>query len=151
MPSTPLCGLLARHTLRRDQGSVRPEEYKRRLVESGAADTVYSEFLFDVGWRGLPHRVLKGRAYEEWVAVGMPPSGSRPGEGDTIGVARRPWGDLEVRRWGSHMLTPWFEGDLELAPMWAGESVELVREILPAGEVVRRVASEADAVLARYA
>ena len=35
--------------------------------------------------------------------------------------------------------------------MWAGESVELVREILPAGEVVRRIASEADAVLARYA
>lgn len=127
------------------------DEFKRRVVESTADDTHYSEFLFDVGWPDAPHRMLKSRAYDEWVAAGRPGSGARPGEGETIGVVRRPWGDVEIPRWASFMLTPWFEGDVELGPMWAGESVELVKEILPAGEVVRRIAAEADETLARLA
>jgi nitronate monooxygenase len=125
------------------------DEFKRRVVESTADDTHYSEFLFDVGWPDAPHRMLKSRAYEEWVAAGSPGSGARPGEGETIGVVRRPWGDVHIPRWASFMLTPWFEGDVELGPMWAGESVELVKEILPAGEVVRRIAAEADETLAK--
>ncbi|MBA3383562.1 MAG: nitronate monooxygenase [Actinobacteria bacterium] len=125
------------------------DEYKRRVVASGAADTFYSEFLFDVNWPDVPHRAIKTKAYDEWVGAGMPPSGERPGEGETIGALHRPWGELEISRWTSFMATPWFEGDLEFAPLWAGESVELVHEILPAGEVVRRIAAEADEVLAR--
>jgi hypothetical protein len=39
--------------------------------------------------------------------------------------------------------------DLEYAPLWAGESVELVHDIVPAGEVVRRIAAEADEALVR--
>jgi hypothetical protein len=35
--------------------------------------------------------------------------------------------------------------------MWAGESAGLVHEILPAGEIVRRIAAEADEALARVA
>jgi len=133
-----------------DEAFVR-DEYKRRVVESGAADTFYSEFLHDVNWPDVPHRAIKTKGYAEWVAAGMPPAGQRPGEGETIGVVHRPWGELEIPRWASFMATPWFDGDLEYAPLWAGESVELVREILPAGEVVRRIAAEADEVLARYA
>ena len=52
-------------------------------------------------------------------------------------------------RYASLMLTPWFEGDIELGPMWAGESAALVDGILPAGEIVRRIAAEADVALAR--
>jgi nitronate monooxygenase len=125
------------------------EEYKLRVVASGAGDTFYSEFLHDVGWPDVPHRALQTKAYEEWLAAGSPGSGRRPGEGRTIGVLHRPWGDIEIPRWASFMATPWFEGDLEYAPLWAGESVELVHEILPAGEVVRRIAAEADEVLGR--
>jgi enoyl-[acyl-carrier protein] reductase II len=47
------------------------------------------------------------------------------------------------------MMTPWFEGDVELGPLWAGESVALVDEVLPAAAIVRRLAAEADAALAR--
>jgi len=32
---------------------------------------------------------------------------------------------------------------------WAGESVELVRDLAPAGDVVRRIAAEADDAIAR--
>jgi nitronate monooxygenase len=125
------------------------DEYKRRVVESSADDTVYVDFLYDVGWPGVAHRVLKTRTYDEWVAAGCPPSGERPGEGEKIGVERRPWGDREVVRYSSGMFTPWFEGDIEHVAMWAGESVELVREIKPAGEIVRQISLEADEVLAR--
>ena len=125
------------------------DEYKRRVVASGAEDTFYSGFLYDVNWPDVPHRAIKTKAYDEWVAAGRPPSGQRPGEGNAIGALHRPWGELVISRWTSFMATPWFDGDLEYAPLWAGESVELVHEILPAGEVVRRIAAEADEVLAR--
>jgi NAD(P)H-dependent flavin oxidoreductase YrpB (nitropropane dioxygenase family) len=127
------------------------DEYKRRLVESSAADTFYSEFLFDVGWPDVPHRALKTRGYEDWVAAGTPPSGERPGEGTTMGVYNGVNGPVDVPRWASFMLTPLFEGDVELGPMWAGESVALVNDVLPAGEIVRRIAREADETIARLA
>jgi hypothetical protein len=49
------------------------------------------------------------------------------------------------------MLTPQFEGDVELGPMWAGESVALVDAVLPASEIVERIAREADETIARLA
>ena len=126
-----------------------PDEYKRRVVEAGAEDTFYSEDLFDIGWPGMPHRTLKGRTYEEWDAAGRPPPGERPHEGEPIGYHRSPYREGEVPRYASYMLTPWFEGDVELGSLWAGESVALIDAVLPAGEIVRRIAAEADEVLAR--
>ena len=124
--------------------------YKQRVVEAGAEDTVYTEDLFDVFWPGVPHRAIKSRVFEEWDAAGKPPPGERPHEGEPIGTYRSPHRDpVEVPRYASFMLTPWFDGDPELGPMWAGESVALVDSILPAGEIVRRIAVEADEVLAR--
>jgi NAD(P)H-dependent flavin oxidoreductase YrpB (nitropropane dioxygenase family) len=125
------------------------DEYKRRVVEAGAADTFFSEDFFDVFWPGVPHRAIKNRAYDEWVEAGRPPSGERPSEGEPIGTYRSPYRETEVPRYASFMLTPWFDGDIELGPMWAGESVALVDSVLPAGEIVRRIAAEADEVIAQ--
>jgi NAD(P)H-dependent flavin oxidoreductase YrpB (nitropropane dioxygenase family) len=128
-----------------------PEDYKRRVVVGTAADTFYSRFLFDVGWPEVPHRALKTPGYDEWLAAGSPPSGERPGEGTTIGVNAAAAGPVDVPRWSSFMITPDFEGDVDLGPMWAGESVALIDEVLPAGEIVRRIAREADETIARLA
>ena len=35
-------------------------------------------------------------------------------------------------------------GDVDLGPLWAGESAALVDAVLPAGEIVRRIAAEVD-------
>ena len=128
-----------------------PDEYKRRVVEAAAEDAFYSEDLYDVGWPGMPHRALKRRTFAEWDAAGRPPPGRRPHEGEPIGTHRSPYREREIPRYASYMLTPWFDGDPELGPMWAGESAALVRDVAPAGELVRRIAREADEVLGRAA
>jgi hypothetical protein len=46
------------------------------------------------------------------------------------------------------MLTLEFEGHGEYMPFWAGESCELVRDIRPAGQIVRDLVREAEGVIA---
>jgi nitronate monooxygenase len=131
--------------------SLIPIEYKRRVVEAAATDTVYG-YLFDIGFPETPHRMLRNRIVAEWETAGRPEPGAREHEGEPIGVITMSDGARsEVARYASMMAVPEFEGDLELAPLWAGESVSLVREIEPAGKIVRRIAREADEVLARTA
>ncbi len=128
-----------------------PADYKRRVVAAGAADTVYG-YLFDVGFPDTPHRMLRNRVVAEWEAAGRPEPGGREHEDDTVGVITMPDGErAEIPRYASMMAVPEFEGDLELVPLWAGESVALVREVAPAGEIVQRIAREADEVIAQLA
>jgi len=123
--------------------------YKDRVAGSRAEDTFFSQDLFNVGWPGAPHRVLKNKAFQEWDAAGRPPPGQRPGEGEPIGRRRYPWGEEdEWPRYATGMLVPDFQGDPELAPMWAGESVSVVNDVKPAGEIVRDLVREAEAALA---
>lgn len=122
--------------------------YKQRVAESTAEDTFYGN-LFDVWWPDAPHRVLKNKTFREWNAAGRPPSGKRPGENTPIGTWHHPWGqDVQWPRYASGMLTPDFDGDPELAPMWAGESVTVINEVKPAGEIVRELVRQAEAALA---
>jgi len=123
-------------------------EYKRRLVESSAADTVYNE-LYDVGWPNAPHRTLRNKTFDEWDAAGRPVPGKRSGEGTSIG--RKTMTSGEVRDWPRYavgMATPDFDGDVEYAPLWAGESCSVVNDIKPAGEIVRDLVREAEGLLA---
>lgn len=129
-----------------DEAYAHPE-YKRRIVASTAEDTVYNE-LYDVWWSQAPHRTLRNKTFEEWDAAGRPPPGERPGEGTVIGTRRRASGELfEWPRYAIGVPTPDFDGDLEYAPMWAGESCSVVDDIKPAGEIVRDLVRDAEAAL----
>jgi nitronate monooxygenase len=118
--------------------------YKRRVVDATAADTEYSEDLFDGGWPRAPHRFLKNKTYEEWLAAGRPPAGKRPGAGERIGTMRLPWAEVDAHRYDAAMLVPTFDGDPEDFVMWAGLSVEQVNDIKPAGEIVRDLVRETE-------
>lgn len=124
-------------------------EYKRRIVESVATDTVYTEDLYDISWPGAPTRTLRNRTYDEWDAAGRPPPGRRPGEGTSVGTMRLPSGEAyELPRYaGAGSPLVGFEGDFDLLALWAGESVEAVHDVLPAAEIVARLAEEAAAAL----
>ncbi len=124
------------------------DHYKRRIVEATAADTDYSEDLFDGGWPDAPHRFLKNGTYKKWVAAGRPPTGQRPGSGEKIGTIRMPWGDIEAHRYDAAMLVPTFDGDPEDFVMWAGLSVDRVNDLKPAGDIVRDLVRETEEALA---
>jgi hypothetical protein len=47
------------------------------------------------------------------------------------------------------MVTPDFDGDLDYAPMWAGESCSVVNDIKPAAVIIHDLAREAAAALDR--
>lgn len=121
--------------------------YKARIVQSTAEDTVYNE-LYDVWWPNAPHRTLRNKTFAEWDAAGRPPSGSRPGEGMSIG--KRSLSTGEVADWPRYAVgtaPPDFDGDIEYAPLWAGESCTVVNDIKPAGEIVRDLVRDAEVAL----
>jgi nitronate monooxygenase len=122
--------------------------YKQRIVASTANDTVLNE-LYDVWWPKAPHRTLKNKTFAEWDAAGRPPPGQRPGEGTSIGKRRLGTGEVdEWPRYAIGVASPDFDGDIEYAPLWAGESCGVVNDIKPAAEIVRDLARDADAALA---
>ena len=124
-----------------------PRAYKEAVVASTATDTVYSTYLFDVGWPDAPHRFIRNRIVREWEEAGQPPSGQRPGEGTIIGT--RLMGDerSEIKKYTSFTPTVGFEGDVESIAFWAGQSCSLIHDIKPAGEIVRDLVEEAEAVI----
>jgi nitronate monooxygenase len=118
------------------EADVHPD-WAARLVSAGAADTVLTD-LFDGGWPGAPHRVLRNSTYVRWDEAGRPAAGSRPGEGEL--VARH--GDLEIPRYAADEPRRETTGDLEAMCLYAGQGVGLVTEIEPAAEIVSRIAAE---------
>jgi NAD(P)H-dependent flavin oxidoreductase YrpB (nitropropane dioxygenase family) len=124
-----------------------PQRYKERVVTSTADDTVYLHDLFDVGWPGAPHRVIRNTVVLEWEAAGRPPSGQRPGEGTIVGTRTILGQTRELAKYAAAITTRDFEGDLESVPLWAGQSCSLVRDIKPAGQIVHDIVREATTVI----
>lgn len=121
--------------------------YQQRILSAKAEDTVYTK-LFDIGWPDAAHRVLRTKVVDEWEHAGRPATGKRPGEGKSIGKINRAGLEAPMVKYSVMAPATSFEGDIEELPFYAGMSVGLVREILSAGEIVRRIASEAREVIA---
>lgn len=121
--------------------------YRELLAGAPETGTLHSS-LFDIGWPNAPHRTLRTATTDAWEAAGRPAPGSRPGEGDV--VARSMDGD-EIVRYSSSSPREGVVGDVDALSLWAGQSVGLIDDIRPAGELVRAIADEADAILAGLA
>ena len=120
--------------------------YKQRVVSGRAEDTVHTG-LFDVGWPDAAHRVLRNATTEEWEAAGRPPSGQRPGEGTIVGHYSVAGQVIDVRKYGIDPPMANFEGDIEQAALYCGQSCSLVNDIRPAAEIVQDLARQAEALL----
>ncbi|MCG2631078.1 nitronate monooxygenase [Bradyrhizobium sp. WYCCWR 13023] len=122
-------------------------DYKQRLIEALATDTVES-MLFDGGWPNAPGRALRNRTVQIWEDAGRPKPGSRPGEGDEVGLT--PEGNI-IRRYAIASKLSGGTGNIDDFVIWAGQSVGLVHDIRPASEIVTGVVREASEILARTA
>lgn len=113
-------------------------DYKKRLLAASQSDAIYTE-VFHVGWPpNSPHRVLRNPLTE----------GSSPPPGP-VGSVRLGDQNLEVPAFGSMTPTIHTEGRTDLMANYAGQGVGLIREILPAGEIVRQMVSDAEAIIRR--
>jgi NAD(P)H-dependent flavin oxidoreductase YrpB (nitropropane dioxygenase family) len=88
--------------------------------------------------------VLRNSTFDRWEAAGRPLSGQRPGEGEVL--ARQPNG-TPLPRYSSDSPRPGTSGDVEATCLYAGQSAGLVRDIVPAGALVKRIVAEAEAAL----
>lgn len=69
-----------------------------------------------------------------WTAIGRNPRLS----GETA----------EWLRYAPGMATPEFDGDIEYAPLWAGESCSVVNDVKPAAQIVGELVRDAAQALA---
>lgn len=122
--------------------------YRQRVLQATADDTVHLPDLYDIGWPDAPHRVLRNTVVSTWERAGRPASGQRPGEGDVVARSRSLG---EAVRYRPFMAAEDVEGDIDALPFWAGQSVGLVRKVMPAAEIVHEIHSEARAILKRLA
>jgi NAD(P)H-dependent flavin oxidoreductase YrpB (nitropropane dioxygenase family) len=117
--------------------------YKQRLVAARAEDTVLTS-LYDIGWPDAPHRVLRTRVYDTWEAAGRPPSGSRPGEGTSIGTATIGSMAIPVPRYSTIPPLPDFAGEIDDFCLYAGQSCTLIADVRPAAAIVAETVRDAE-------
>lgn len=109
--------------------------YLARILAAEASDTQITG-LFDIGWPHAPHRVVRNRTLTDWEQAGALPPGMRPGEGEVIARLR----GTQILRYSDAQPTTQTEGDVDAMAMYAGLSVEHVREVAPAQLIARNIA-----------
>ncbi len=122
--------LLGTRFLASDESPLHPN-FKRAIVESDGHDTVLTEIpdiAADWVWPGAMSRAQRNRFVERW--------------------SGREWALRQNQREAfAKILAARKAGDAEEAPLSFGQDAGLIREILPAGEIVRRIVAEAQKIL----
>lgn len=122
--------------------------YRERLIAAHEGDTVRT-ILFGYGWPNAPHRVLRTAFVEQWLDNEARAQESRPDE-PAVGTLRL--GEHEIPQLRFMGIPPNIgtTGDIDSMALYAGEGVGLVREIKPAGDLVRELATDAERALGRF-
>src|SRR5262249_26572603 len=121
--------------------------YKQKLLEADEGSTVRT-ILFGHGWPNAPHRTLRTAFVEQWLGQEARGQESRPDEpavGQTI-VGGQP---MPVLRFMGLPPNRDATGDIEAMDLLAGQGVGLVRQIKPAGQIVRELVDDAQQIIAR--
>ena len=119
--------------------------YKEKLIASSDADTERT-MLFGWEWPGAPHRVLRTAFVEQWRGQESRGQEGRPDE-PMVGETRVGGQPVPILRFMGFPPSAEASGDIESMALYAGQGVGLVREIKPAGEVVRELVDQARAII----
>jgi nitronate monooxygenase len=115
-------------------------EYKQAIIAAYAKDTALTN-CFQDSWPAM-HRALRNRTFVMWDAAGCPPPGKRPGEGDVIATIP---GGTQFLRYNSRSPLREYSGLVTECALYAGRSVEFVKDLPAAGELVKRLWRECEA------
>lgn len=115
-------------------------QYVEALIKAEAKDTVYTD-VFSYHEPGMPHRVLRS-SVEAALAF----------QGDIVGeVLDEATGErYPIHRFQGGTIRKVTSGAIEAMPHWAGESVDGVKKMQPAAEIVQELAGEAEKLLRRW-
>ena len=118
--------------------------YQQRILGASESQTEWFHEFYDVNWPQAPHRALSNSTSQKWRSAGTPPIGARPNEDEVIG--RNPFGEAVVR-YQSFTPHTGTTGDVEAMSLWAGQSVSLVRKVLPAAQIVDEIYQDATRII----
>src|SRR5262245_44868708 len=121
--------------------------YKQKLVAASEEDTVRT-ILFGYGWPNAPHRTLRTAFVRQWLGQEGRGQESRPDEpivGQTIIGGQ----SIPVLRFMGFPPNADASGDIDSMDLLAGQSVGLVREVVPAGQIVRELVEEAHQIISQ--
>jgi NAD(P)H-dependent flavin oxidoreductase YrpB (nitropropane dioxygenase family) len=120
------------------------DAYKGRVLSADVGDTAIVS-IYGPEWPGQAMRAIVNDGAR--VALGREPEAIADAEGEIIGSTVLNGQTIPVPRYSAILPTRDFDGDIEQACLTAGQSAGNIDEILPAGEIVRRMTSEAKAAL----
>jgi NAD(P)H-dependent flavin oxidoreductase YrpB (nitropropane dioxygenase family) len=119
--------------------------YKKKLLAADGNDTVRTT-LFGFGWPNAPHRTLRTKFVQEWLGNEARAQESRPDE-PVIGQTVIGGQTMPLLRFTGFPPNVDATGDIESMDLLAGQGVGLVREINPAGTIVRELVDEAREII----
>ena len=120
------------------------DAYKDRVLSAGVGDTAILS-IYGPEWPDQAMRAIVNDGAR--VALGREPQAIADAEGQIIGSTVLNGQSIPVPRYSAILPTRGFDGDIEQVCLTAGQSAGNIDEILPAGEIVRRMTSEAKAAL----
>ena len=124
------------------------DAYKARVQAADVGDTAILS-IYGPEWPDQPMRAIVNDGAR--AALGREAEATKDAEGRLIGSTVLNGQTIPVPRYSAILPTPDFDGDIEQACLTAGQSAGNIDEVLPAGEIVRRMTAEAKSVLRRLA
>jgi NAD(P)H-dependent flavin oxidoreductase YrpB (nitropropane dioxygenase family) len=120
------------------------DAYKDRVLSADVGNTAILS-IYGPEWPDQAMRAIVNDGAR--VALGREADAVRDAEGQIIGSTVLNGQKIPLPRYSAILPTRDFDGDIEQACLTAGQSAGNIDEILPAGEIVRRMRSEARAAL----
>lgn len=122
------------------------DAYKDRVLAADVGDTAILS-IYGPEWPDQLMRAIVNDGAR--AALGRETDATKDAEGQFIGSTVLNGQTVPVPRYSAILPTPDFDGDIEQACLTAGQSAGNIDEVLPAGEIVRRMTAEANSVLQR--
>ena len=119
--------------------------YKKRLLAATEGDTVRT-ILFGHGWPNAPHRTLRTAFVRQWLDQEARGQESRPDE-PVVGQTVVGGQTMPVLRFMGFPPNGDAIGDIDSMDLLAGQSVGLVHEVKPAGQIVHELVEEARQII----